>query len=250
MNYSKHRTILWITLFALSMGVFEGSIVVYLRALYYPEGFAFPLQPMDHHIALTELVRELASLLMLLSVAILAGRNLSQRFGWFLYTFAVWDIVYYIHLWLFLGWPESLLTWDILFLLPVAWTGPVITPVIISALMITLSLIIYNFNLKSGNKTKINRKEWILLIAGASIVFLSFIWDYCRFLIRNLPQEELHQKSLRDQLFDLSAQYIPVQFPWGIFLLGVLVLIFSFWRFYRRNKVIPNTSQKKAANSY
>src|SRR6056297_536606 len=241
MNFNKHKIILWITLFAVSMGIFEGSIVVYLRALYYPEGFAFPLHPIDNYIALTELVREIASLFMLLSVALIAGKNFSQRFAWFIYTFAVWDIIYYIHLWLFLGWPDSLMTWDILFLIPVTWTGPVITPVIISVLMIILSIIIYHFNLKTGNKTRIIKKEWLLLIAGASIVFLSFIWDYCRFLLQNITVQEIQHKSFSDKLFDLSVQYMPFKFPWFIFLTGVLVLIFTFWIFYQRNQRQPET---------
>ena len=236
MNFKKHKIILWVTLFALTMGIFEGSVVVYLRALYYPEGFAFPLQPIDNHIAITELVRELASLFMLLSVAIIAGKNFSQRFAFFIYTFAIWDIVYYIHLWFFLGWPESLLTWDILFLIPVTWTGPVISPVIISVLMITLAIIIYHFNLKTGYKTKIIKKEWLLLVAGTFIVFLSFIWDYCRFLIQNIPMIEMQYKSISDKLFDLSVQYLPYKFPWLIFLTGVIVLILTLWIFYQRNQ--------------
>jgi len=242
MKFKKHKTILLITLFTLSMGIFEGSVVVYLRALYYPGGFSFPLQPMENYIAITELVRELASLGMLLSVAIIAGKNFSQRFAWFLFMFAVWDIVYYIHLWLFLGWPDSLMTWDILFLIPVTWTGPVITPVIISVLMIIFSIIIYHFNLKTGYKTRIIKKEWLLLIAGASIVFLSFIWDYCRFLLQNITVQEIQHKSFSDKLFDLSVQYIPYKFPWFIFITGVLVLMYTFWTYYQRNQRQLKTS--------
>ena len=236
MNFKKHKIILWITLFAVAMGIFEGSVVVYLRALYYPGGFSFPLQPMENYIAITELVRELASLCMLLSVAIIAGKNFSQRFAWFLFMFAVWDIVYYIHLWLFLGWPDSIMTWDILFLIPVPWTGPVITPVVISVLMIIFSMIIYHFNLKTGYQSKIIKKEWLLLIAGASIVFLSFIWDYCRFLIQNISVQEIQHKSFSDKLFDLSVQYIPYKFPWVIFITGVFLLIYTFLTYFQRNQ--------------
>jgi hypothetical protein len=121
-------------------------------------------------------------------------------------------------------------------LLPVTWTGPVITPVIISVLMIILSMIIYHFNLKTGYKTKIIKKEWFFLIAGAFIVFLSFIWDYCRFFIQNISAQEIQQKSFNDKLFDLSVQYMPCKFPWLIFITGVLVLIYTFWIFYQRNQ--------------
>lgn len=175
MNLKKHQTLIWVTLFAISMGIFEGAVVVYLRELYYPLGFAFPLAPIDNHIAITELIREFASLFMLLSIGFIAGKNFSQGFAWFIYSFAVWDIIYYVFLYAILSWPESLFTWDILFLLPVTWTGPVIAPVIISCLMILLALIIYHYNGKSENKVKILRNEWILLILGSAVVFISFI---------------------------------------------------------------------------
>ena len=119
MAQRKHNTLVWITIFAVCMGIFESAIVIYIRELYYPSGFGFPLVPIEPKIAITELLRELASLFMLLSVGVLVGKNLSQRFAWFIYTFAVWDIVYYVFLYLILQWPESLLTWDILFLIPV-----------------------------------------------------------------------------------------------------------------------------------
>ena len=218
MKFIKHKTLFWVTIFAITMGIFEGAVVVYLRALYYPEGFNFPLIPLDNYIAITELIRELASLFMLLSVGIIAGKNFSQRFAWFIYSFAVWDIIYYIFLWLILAWPESLLTWDILFLLPITWTGPVLAPVLISVLMILLALIIYHFNLKSNFKLKILRKEWMILILGSFIVFISFIWDYCRFLFKNISLYELQNKSFSNKLFDLSVKYIPVSFNWVLFL--------------------------------
>lgn len=235
MKIRKHPILTWISVFAITMGIFEGSIVVYLRALYYPSGFNFPLIPIDNQIAITELIRELASLFMLLSVGIIAGKNFTQRFAWFIYSFAVWDIVYYLFLYLILAWPENFLTWDILFLLPVTWTGPVIAPIIVSFLMIILAFIIYHFNIKSNNKARIERTEWILLVTGALVIFISFIWDYSKFLIFNISKEELQSKSFNDKLFNLSIQYIPKQFPWFIFISGICVLILSFYLIYRRN---------------
>ncbi len=220
------------------MGIFEGAVVVYLRALYYPEGFNFPLIPLDNYIAITELIRELASLIMLLSVGIIAGKNFSQRFAWFIYSFAVWDIIYYLFLWLILAWPESLLSWDILFLLPLIWTGPVLTPVLISMLMITLAMVIYHFNLKSNFQVKISRKEWMILILGSFIVFASFIWDYCRFLFNNISLSELQNKSFSDKLFNLSVKYIPVSFNWVLFLSGFLIISFGIILIYNRNKKV------------
>lgn len=236
MNIKKHKILIWITLFAISMGFFEGAVVVYLRELYYPTGFSFPLIPTDSNIAITELIREFASLIMLLSVGIIAGKNLSQKFAWFIYSFAVWDIIYYVFLWLILSWPESLLTWDILFLLPVTWTGPVIAPIILSLLMILLAIIIYHFNLKSNFNVKIFRKEWLILISGSLIVILSFIWDYCRFLYKSITLTELQKKSFNDKLFDLSVEYIPESFNWILFLLGFAVISSGIFLIYDRNK--------------
>jgi len=236
MNLKRHEILIWITLFAISMGIFEGAVVVYLREIYYPLGFTFPLTPMDNHIVITELIREFASLIMLLSIGFIAGKNFSQRFAWFIYSFAVWDIIYYVFLYAVLCWPESLITWDILFLLPVTWTGPVIAPVIISILMILLALTIYHYNRKSEFKVKILRNEWIILISGSIIVFISFIWDYCRFLIKNISFDEFKTKSISEKLFDLSVKYIPVKFPWIIFILGTIVIIYVIVTLAIRNK--------------
>lgn len=233
----KHHHLIWITIFAITMGIFEGAVVVYLRELYYPEGFDFPLNPIDNHVAITELLRELASLFMLLSVGILAGRNFSGRFAWFIYAFAVWDIVYYIFLFVILKWPESLLTWDLLFLLPVTWTGPVITPILLSILMIFLALIIYKYNQKSNYNIKIIQREWTFLITGAFVIFIAFIWDYCKFLFKNISFDEIKNIHFTDSLFELSQTYIPEKFPWIIYVTGFIVLLFAIFQISKRLKL-------------
>ncbi|MEA3316695.1 MAG: hypothetical protein U9R54_01935, partial [Bacteroidota bacterium] len=224
MKIIKNKRILWITIFAITMGIFEAAIVIYLRALYYPTGFDFPLIPIDNTIAITEIIREFASLIMLLSVAILTGKNLSQRFAMFIYSFAIWDIVYYIFLKLILNWPESFFSWDILFLLPVTWTGPVISPIVISLIMILLALVINKFNKKKHFSLIINKYECLLLIGGAFVVFLSFIWDYSKYLISNF--NEIKSVSFTDKLFNLSVKYIPQKFNWILFFVGVAILLF------------------------
>lgn len=232
----KHHVLIWITLFAIAMGIFEGAVVVYIRALYYPEGFDFPLKLMSNQVAITEVIRELASLLILLSVGIIAGKNFSQRFAWFIYSFAVWDIIYYVFLYLILAWPSSLLTWDVLFLLPVTWTGPVITPVIISLLMILLAMIIYTGNIKTDNKLIISKREWIILICGSFVVFISFIWDYCRFINQNLDRIAYREQVFSVRVYNLSFQYIPDRFPWLVFILGASIILIGIFLFYQRNK--------------
>ncbi|OFX87438.1 MAG: hypothetical protein A2W99_07095 [Bacteroidetes bacterium GWF2_33_16] len=218
------------------MGIFEGAVVVYIRALYYPEGFNFPLKLMSNQVAATELIREFASLVMLLSVGVIAGKNFSQRLAWFIYSFAVWDIIYYVFLFLILAWPENLFTWDILFLLPVTWTGPVIAPVIISILMIVLAMVLYSHNLKSDFKTKLVQKEWFILIVGSIIVFISFIWDYCKFIVQNYEKIGDNEQVISTKIYNLSFQYIPDRFPWLIFILGVIIIGAGIFLVNQRNK--------------
>jgi hypothetical protein len=127
---NDHHSYLWVGIFGIAFGFLEATVVVYLRQLYYPEGFDFPMIWASLELFRIELIRELSTLTMLLSIGILTGRNAIQRFAWFLYAFAIWDIFYYIALKILIGWPPSLLTWDLLFLIPVAWNGPVLAPVL------------------------------------------------------------------------------------------------------------------------
>ena len=77
-----------VTTFAIGMAFLESAVVVYIRELLYPDGFSFPLSMMEGSLAITEILRELATLIMLLTIAIIAGRSFSTRFAWFLYSFA------------------------------------------------------------------------------------------------------------------------------------------------------------------
>jgi hypothetical protein len=79
-------------------------LYLYARALY-PGGFSFPLSPIPERLAITELLRELATLVMLAGVGVVAGRNFPERFAWFIFSFGVWDIFYYVFLKLLIGWP-------------------------------------------------------------------------------------------------------------------------------------------------
>jgi hypothetical protein len=99
------RRFLWLGVFAVSMGFLEAIVVVYLRELYYPEGFSFPLNEIPPRILGTEIMREACTLVMLASVAALAGRDKYTRLSCFLFIFGIWDIFYYAGLKLLLGWP-------------------------------------------------------------------------------------------------------------------------------------------------
>src|SRR3989339_548079 len=135
-----YRTFVLVTIFSIAMGLFEAIVVVYLRQLYYPQGFDFPLAAFPASRLSVEWLREACTIVMLAALGLMTGRNASGRFAFFILSFGIWDIVYYLGLKWLLNWPASLFTWDILFLIPVAWTGPVLAPVICSFTMILLAV--------------------------------------------------------------------------------------------------------------
>jgi hypothetical protein len=227
------KTFLWLTLFSIAMAYLESAVVVYLRAIMYPEGFEFPLAPFRPDIALTEIFREAATIIMLLGAGYLGGRCFTMRFAWFIYCFAVWDVFYYIFLKVLVGWPASLLTWDILFLIPVTWTGPVVSPVIVSITMMLLAVVLIYYSRKD-EEVRIDRREWILLITGSVIIILSFVWDYSAFVLRHYSAGEIITLSDKNTLFELSLQYIPKHFPWLLFALGEALILLAVGLFFRR----------------
>ena len=89
-----------------------------------------------------EVLREAATILMLLSVALLTSTKSRARAAVFLWTFAVWDIVYYAALWVTVRWPLSLSDPDVLFLIPVPWFSPVWFPLLVSALALAAVLLV------------------------------------------------------------------------------------------------------------
>ena len=221
--YSKRKTILWVTLFGIAFGMVEAAVVIYMRALYFPEGFQFPINAIADPIVFTELWREVATIIMLAAVGILAGTNKVERFAYFLISFAVWDIFYYVFLKVFIDWPESLLTWDILFLLPVAWIGPVIAPVILALLMIAIALMLI------AKQTPLNWKEWSLYIAGAFISILSFTIDFVTYLHENEGNTELYK-----DVGALSLTYVPTDFDWWIFAIAAVCILMGMIHYYVR----------------
>jgi hypothetical protein len=168
--------LIWAGLFAVAMAFVESAVVVYLRKITYPEGFSFPLKTIPLSVLLIELGREAATLLMLLSVAVLAVKRFQQRAALFAYLFGIWDIFYYIWLKLCIDWPSSLLEWDILFLIPLPWTAPVLAPVLVSLGFISGSLVIL-YSCQKGSPIDFNRQDvWIgVLVLG--IILVSFLWN-------------------------------------------------------------------------
>lgn len=221
-------------LFAIAMGLLETIVVIYLRELYYPEGFSFPVNAMSPHIVSTELLRELATLVMLLTIGIIAGKNPVSRFAWFIFSFAIWDIFYYIFLKLLVNWPESLLSWDILFLIPVTWVGPVLAPVINSLTMILLSVVLIRAN--RVHSRNLNFMEWLLLILGSFVVIYTYIIGYLDFMLQKFSLNELFDGSKLESIINHASTFVPSHFNWVLFTFGVVLHLAAIGLFIRRLK--------------
>ena len=68
----------FVFLFAFSMAYLESAVVYYLRKICCPSGFSFPLPLPTIDIYLIELGRELATLLMILSVSFILGKGIRR----------------------------------------------------------------------------------------------------------------------------------------------------------------------------
>jgi len=151
------RKILPLALYSISMGYVEAMVVVYLRKLTPPEiwhkitsyGNLCKLVE-ETGIRWSEQTREFATIVMLVCIAFLTGENKREKLASFLIAFGIWDIFYYIFLYIWLGWPEHLLAMDILFLIPCPWVSPVIVPIFISCILIITGL----FLIKGEEKWK------------------------------------------------------------------------------------------------
>jgi hypothetical protein len=139
MKTSNQARTCWlaVVVFALAMGWLEAATVYYLRVLV-DRVEPYQSNPLPERAGLeeVELAREAATLVMLFTVGVLAARAWQTRLAYMAVAFGVWDISYYVFLKAMSGWPRSLLDWDILFLLPLPWWGPVLAPVSIAVLMI------------------------------------------------------------------------------------------------------------------
>ena len=189
------RTVAGIVVFGAAFGYVEASVVAYLRTIYspyhahyYPTAPAddlFPLLTLDqlhemgpaHETRLKiELGREFATLLMLAGAALIGGRNLREWVAICVACFGVWDITVYLGLKVLIHWPASLMTWDLLFLLPVPWVSPVIAPVVVASSMIAVGLAIL-WREYQGDPVQIGRRRWVFILLGWALIFVAFTAD-------------------------------------------------------------------------
>jgi hypothetical protein len=195
--------------FAAGMAWVEAACVYYLRVLV-DRVQPYQPNPLPIHGALgeVELVREAATLLMLLTTGMLAGRKWPARFGYAAIAFGAWDILYYVFLRIMSGWPASLLDWDILFLLPLPWWGPVLAPVCIAVLMIVWGTMVTQWQERTP-ASGWTRASWGLCAAGILLALGIFMAD----AIRVLPQGA-----------DAVRQVLPADFNWSLFSVALLLM--------------------------
>lgn len=187
--------------YAVAMAFLESAVVVYLqRALGIDPRALFPLKDpvVTGDLALIEVGREAATIVMLATVGWLAGQTGLERLAWTAVAFGAWDILYYAWLWAFIGWPPSLGTWDLLFLIPVPWTGPVWAPVAVSVALVGFGLAAAR-RLRARRPVRAGRAQVAAGVAGGLIVIAAFCWNAALVL----------------------GGGVPTDFPWLVFATGL-----------------------------
>jgi hypothetical protein len=198
-----------VAVYALAMAWVEAAVVLYLRVLV-DRLQPYQTEPLPNFGGLgeAEAIREAATLMMLLAVGWLAGRNLRARLAFSAVAFGVWDIAYYAFLIPLTGWPRSLLDWDILFLLPVPWWGPVVAPAAVSLLLIAGGLLVV-WNGERGSLQGFRRWTLAAALAGMGLILYAFTADALACLGRGA---------------DAVRQVLPSDFVWSAFLAGYALM--------------------------
>lgn len=210
----RFKNLGWVCLYAIAMAYVESAVVVYLRQLF---GISIPMQGIpafDSKIGSIEVGRELATLLMLLAVGWIAGKDFYTRFSYGIYAFGIWDIFYYLWLKLFIAWPQTIGDTDLLFLFPLPWWGPVISPVLIALLMVLGGALVVCRS-EQGNPLKFSTADWIVIVGGGLLMLYAFMAD----AITLFPAST-----------QLLSQMQPTAFKWPIYLVGLCLWIFILVR--------------------
>ncbi|MEX1170067.1 MAG: hypothetical protein WEE50_07995 [Chloroflexota bacterium] len=175
-------TAIAIVVFGVAMGYLEAAVVVYLRSAI-ETGSVVPAQDTATlgTFEAIEIARELATLVMIAVVGWLAGRTRLERLAWAAVVFGAWDIVYYLGLRVAIGWPPGLETWDVLFLIPTPWVGPVWAPIVVSVVLIAFGLSAAR-RLRSSGTIAVGPIRAVAALAGGLLVVASFIVDTQRVL--------------------------------------------------------------------
>ena len=200
-NLKMKHIFLLLTGYSIAMALLEAAVVVYMRRLYYPDNLLelFPLQFLRDYDPILELSRGVATVVMILTVALLAERKtLTRSFAAFVFVFGVWDLFYYVWLKVLIDWPRSWLEWDVLFLIPMVWLGPWICPALISLLFIVWG----GWVLSSQRTVVFSTRSLTVFILGAVVGLISFM------------QPALAIGAWTPSGTDLLANYTPGDFWW------------------------------------
>jgi len=183
-SQSTSKNWLWVVVFAIAFAWVESAVVVYLREIYFDGAFSFPLivkwedgKHVIDPLVRIEFGREIATIIMLAAVGWIAGRNRFQKFCFFMIAFGIWDIFYYIWLYVMVSWPPSLMTWDLLFYVPLPWVGPVITPVLIALTMVAAGSLIIYYDEK-GYDIRWQWYDMVVELSCALLIIVAFCWDW------------------------------------------------------------------------
>lgn len=189
------------------MGLLEAICVTYLRRILLPDGVTVD-QIVDSIRAMKiEIVREACTMGMLLAVAWLAAARAGARTAMFFLMFGIWDIVYYVGLRGFAGWPSSVFEWDCLFLIPVPWFGPVLAPVLISLYFMS-ACTLYLVRENQGRALRLNR----VVLASQASGFSMWYWTF-----------------VKDSKLIESDGYEAASFGWGFFAAGGVICLLGLW---------------------
>ncbi len=202
------RRLIPVAIYAVAMANVEAAVVVYLRDIYGIEDIVRDMPTRADRLTAIEIGREGATVAMLLAVGWLAGRRLPDRLGCFVFAFGLWDISYYAWLAVFEGWPQSPLDWDILFLIPVPWWGPVLAPALIAAVM-CIGGAAAVVQVDRGVVWRLNRTNITIAALGIAVVLYTFTAD----ALGALPDGAAAVNRVR-----------PSDFQWPLFALGFVVL--------------------------
>jgi hypothetical protein len=204
------RARIWLTVavFAVAMAWLEAATVYYLRVLV-DRLIPYQADPLPIRGALgpVELVREAATLVMLLTVGMLAGRTWQTRLGYSAIAFGVWDIFYYVFLKVIYDWPSSLLEWDILFLLPLPWWGPVLAPMSVAVLMIVWGTLVT----QPGTSGSRHPGVATGVLASIGIVLALYVF----------MADALHVAHLGA---DATRAMLPDAFNWSVFAVALMLM--------------------------
>jgi hypothetical protein len=204
---STAKRFLLVSAYAIAMAYLEAAVVVYLRAaLNITDITAIDVSLGPY--GLVEIGREAATMVMLVTVGWMAGRHAKERWAYGLFTFGVWDVFYYFWLKLLIDWPSSLLGWDLLFLIPLPWWGPVLAPALIAAL-ICVAAVLAAVWMEQGQRLGFTPVRLVTAFGGGLLALCVFMSD----AIQALLAGPVDWDALR-----------PTPFKWPLFLVALALM--------------------------